>query len=185
MSRIDQSVLPKFTEVLTDRFLLRPLTVCDVTDRYADWLSDQATSQYISAAASKPNLADLRQYVLERSDRADVLFLGIFEKTTWRHIGNIKFEPLCTELGYATMGILIGEADWRGKGAAAEVLSGCAEWLCQHRSIRQIVLGVSRANTAAICAYKKVGFVEEATEFNPPQQPDAVMMIWHLNPLPL
>ena len=114
------------TEILTNRFILRPLGVADVSDRYAGWLSDQATSQYISA---KLNLADLRQYVLEHSARDDVLFLGIFEKGSGLHIGNIKYEPVNTELGYAIMGILIGEPEWRGKGAAGEVLLASAKWL--------------------------------------------------------
>ena len=174
-------VLPVPTEILTDRFVLRPLKVGDVTDRYVGWLMDQPTSQYITAAASKPSLTDLRQYVLDRSARIDVIFLGIFEKNTLLHIGNIKFEPLSSELGYATMGILIGEPGWRGRGVAVEVLLGSVEWLRQYRSIRQIVLCVSRANTAAICAYKKVGFVEEATDFIPLLAPEAVTMVWHLN----
>ncbi|WP_294261468.1 GNAT family N-acetyltransferase [Propionivibrio sp.] len=185
MSRINQLAPAALAEILTDRFVLRPLDVGDVTDRYAGWLGDQATSQYISATASKPDLADLREYVVQRSGREDVLFLGIFEKRSGLHVGNIKFEPLSSELGYATMGILIGESDWRGKGVAAEVLMGSAEWLRQHRNIRQIVLGVSCANTAAICAYKKVGFVEETTEFIPSPLPQTMTMVWHLTPLPL
>ena len=164
-------------EIITNRFVLRPLGVDDVSDRYAGWLSDQATSQYITA---KLNLADLRQYVLERSDREDVLFLGVFEKKTGLHIGNIKYEPVNSELGYAIMGVLIGESDWRGKGVAAEVLLASAEWLRQYRNIRQIVLGVSRANTAAVLAYQKAGFVEELTKFIPNVSAENMTMVWHL-----
>jgi RimJ/RimL family protein N-acetyltransferase len=151
--------------------------VADVSERYAGWLSDQATSQYISA---KLNLADLRQYVLERSDREDVLFLGIFEKETCRHIGNIKYEPVDAELGYAIMGILIGEPNWRAKGVAAEVLLASVEWLRQYRKIKQIVLGVSRVNTAAVRAYQKVGFIEEASRLLPSFAEENMTMVWHL-----
>ena len=62
------------------------------------------------------------------------------------------------------MGILIGEAEWRGKGVATEVLLASAEWLCNNRNIQQIILSVSRSHTAAIRAYKKVGFVQKASE---------------------
>lgn len=164
-------------EIITYRFALKPLGVDDVSDRYAGWLSDQATSQYITA---RFNLADLRQYVLERSDREDVLFLGVFEKETGLHIGNIKYEPVNSELGYAIMGILIGEANWRGKGVAAEVLLASAEWLRQYRNVKQIVLSVSRANKAAILAYQKVGFVEESTGFIPSASEEGITMVWHL-----
>lgn len=175
-------------KIITNRFVLSPLRLDDVSNRYAGWLSDQATSQYISAAASKSNLARLRQYVLEHSGREDVVFLGIFDKITQLHIGNIKYEPVNSELGYTIMGILIGEPDWRGKGVAAEVITASAEWLCQHRNIRQILLGVSRTNTSAIRAYKKVGFVEESTAFIPTVSPEGLTMVWHLGstlPAPL
>lgn len=165
------------TEIFTNRFILRPLGVADVSDRYAGWLSDQSTSQYITA---RLNLADLRQYVLERSDREDVLFLGIFENKTGLHIGNIKYEPVDAELGYAIMGILIGEPDWRSKGVAAEVLLASAEWLSNYRNIKTIVLGVSRANTAAIRAYQKVGFIEETSRFIPSVAAKNMTMVLHL-----
>ena len=110
-------------KIITNRFVLRPLRLDDVSDHYVSWLSDHATSQYINAAAAKPNLVHLRQYVLERSDLEDMMFLGIFDKITELHIGNIKYEPVNSELGYTIMGILIGEPDWRGKGVAAEVIT--------------------------------------------------------------
>lgn len=170
-----------FPEILTNRFILRPLKVDDVSNRYVDWINDQVTSQYISAAASKPSLINLRQYVLDRTGREDVMFLGIFEKTSGLHIGNIKYEPVNSAFGYAIMGILIGNAGWRGKGVAAEVISASAEWLRQCRNIRQIILGVSRTNTAAIRAYKKIGFIEESTVFVPSVSQEGMTMVWHLS----
>ena len=59
-------------------------------------------------------------------------------------IGNIKYEPVNSEIGYAVMGILIGEADLRGKGVAAEVLSESVAWLYRHRNIKQGVKYVFR-----------------------------------------
>lgn len=164
--------------IFTNRFILRPLNVDDVSERYAGWLSDQATSKYISACLS---LADLQQYVYERTSQEDVLFLGIFEKITNLHIGNIKYEPVNSKLRYAIMGILIGEAEWRGKGVASEVLLASAKWLCNNRNIQQIILGVSRSNLAAIRAYRKVGFVNQATEYIPNISTDNLTMVWILN----
>lgn len=164
--------------IFTNRFILRPLNVDDISERYAGWLSDQATSKYISARLS---LADLRQYVYERTSQEDVLFLGIFDKITNLHIGNIKYEPVNSKLRYAIMGILIGEAEWRGKGVASEVLLASAKWLWNNRNIQQIILGVSHSNLAAIRAYRKVGFVNQATEYIPTISRDNMTMVWILN----
>ena len=167
--------------IVTTRFLLRPLEVDDVSDRYAGWLRDREALQYIRAAASQPDLPALRRYVGERIGREDVLFLGIFDRVAGSHLGNIKYEPVDSNLGYAIMGILIGEPDWRGKGVAAEVLAATAQWLLQHRNIRQIVLGVSRSHLPAIRAYRKIGFVEESTPFIPTVSPENLTMVWRLD----
>lgn len=165
------------SEVLSDRFLLKPLAVDDVTERYAGWLNDSATSAYISA---KLDLADLREYVRERTERSDVVFFGIFDRITGLHIGNIKFEPVNAEIGYTIMGILVGDPQWRGKGVASEVLVASAEWLRKYHHIEQIILGVSRSHSAAISAYQKVGFVEESTPVIPVVLPENMTMVWHL-----
>ena len=167
--------------IFTNRFILRPLKVDDVTERYARWLSDQTTSKFISSATL--NLHELRRYVLERCDCDDILFFGIFDKITGLHIGNIKYEPLNSELRFAIMGMLIGEAEWRGKGVAAEVLSASAYWLHQYRNIEQIVLGVSRSNVAAIRAYQKAGFVEQSTVYIPNVSAENSTMVLHLKTL--
>lgn len=167
------------TAIFTDRFSLKPLNVDDVGPRYVGWLSDRATGQFITA---KLDIVGLRQYVLERSGREDVIFLGIFEKDTGLHIGNIKYEPVNSEMGYAIMGILIGEEGWRGKGVAAEVISASAEWLRMHRNIREIILGVDRANLAAVSAYQKLGFIEESSVFVPSVSSEGKTMVWHLCP---
>lgn len=169
------------THILTNRFILRPLNMDDVSNQYLNWLQDRTAQKYISAAASQLDLAGLRKYVMERIGNDDVMFLGIFEKMSGLHIGNIKYEPVNSELGYAIMGILIGEREWRGKGAASEVILASAEWLYQYRCIRQIILGVSRTNIAAIHAYSKAGFVEEKTSFFPNVSSDGLTMVLHLH----
>jgi len=142
----------------TERFILRPLTTADVTPRYLSWLRDEKSNRFIVTASSGHTLDSLKTYIEERIDREDILFLGIFLKDNNLHIGNIKFEPIDRTEGTATMGILIGDPDWRGRGAAAEVLNACAKWLYENRSIARIHLGVDRDNQSAIRAYLKAGF---------------------------
>ena len=88
-------------EIATERFLLRSLTEHDVTERYLSWLRNPDARKFITAAARTEGLSDLKRYVCDRIGRDDVLFLGIFEKTTGLHIGNIKYEPVNSEVGYA------------------------------------------------------------------------------------
>ena len=149
-------------QIKSERFFLRPLTVGDVSSRYVGWLNDPSTSQFI--VGKNTTFSDLERYVSEKCDRTDVIFLGIFELTSGEHLGNIKYELINSHPGYAEMGILIGEADWRGKGVAAEVIASSAAWLRANRNIKTIGLGVDFDNLAGRAAYAKAGFVYSKTE---------------------
>lgn len=163
----------------TARFRLRPLTVDDASERYLGWFL-KSGAERIKASASTRELDDLREYISAREGRPDILFLGIFEAVTGDHIGNIKYEPVDSERGYAVMGIFIGEIDWRGTGVAGEVLSATASWLAANRAIRQILLGVEKDNIAAIRAYEKLGFQIASTPLLQPA-PDCHTMMRDLS----
>jgi len=165
-------------DISTNRFTLKPLNLSDVTQRYADWLNNSSANHYIS---SRLSLNDLKSYVTERSNRDDVLFLGIFNKDDGLHIGNIKYEPVNTQQQYAVMGILIGDSAWRGKGVAGEVILASADWLHKNKGINHIVLGVNKTNTAAIRAYQKIGFIEKSSKYLPDQKIENTTMILDLN----
>lgn len=161
----------------TARFLLRELTLEDVTERYLGWFRDGESARHIASAAATQALSDLTVYVAVRLDREDVLFLGIFDRTTGEHVGNLKYEPVNTAQGYAIMGILIGEPAWRGRGVAAEVLVASARWLREHRGITQIVLGVSVDNARGIRGYQSAGFVIEDSPYMPGPHPEYHTMV--------
>ena len=129
---------------------------------YSLWCNEKGVegfdSDFIEMTALKPDILMLQQYISSKSNLDNILFLGIFNKLNNEHIGNLKFEPINVNEGYAIMGILIGEKLWRGKGVAAEVLTESFKWLKKNKGIKCIVLGVNKKNYAAIRAYAKVGF---------------------------
>jgi RimJ/RimL family protein N-acetyltransferase len=165
-------------EILTDRFLLRPLTEDDISPRYLNWFADSMVKEMISFARKSRELEELRTYVLERQRRPDVLFLGIFHRASKEHIGNLKYEPINQQEKYAIMGILIGEPQWRSKGVASEVLATGNSWMCQHLGIQDILLGVQRKNLAAIRAYEKIGFKETTSPFIHMTPGTTMTMVW-------
>jgi [ribosomal protein S5]-alanine N-acetyltransferase len=164
----------------TRRFFMRELSEQDATQRYLDWFRDPATQTYVSAAAAMATVEDLQRYIAARSGRHDVAFLGIFDKASGTHVGNVKYEPVDTRGGYAIVGILIGDSSYRGKGVAVEVLAASGRWLKEHRGIRQIALGVHRSNTGAIRAYEKVGYRIAPTPYIPSTSDGTVTMVWAL-----
>jgi RimJ/RimL family protein N-acetyltransferase len=166
-----------FATIQTERLTLRELRISDVTQTYLAWLRDPAAQRWIAGADQ--DLSGLREYVHERIGRFDVLFLGIFDRQTGIHIGNIKFEPVSRERALAVMGVLIGDPRWRGQHVFGEALKACAGWLKQHCGIEQISLGVDVSNTAALRAYQKSGFVIQTPEESD-RNPRAIAMLLRL-----
>lgn len=163
----------------TGRFILRELTVADVSERYLEWLSDPEAQKWIVAAAEARRMVDLQDYVAQRVGRADVLFLGIFDKSSGMHLGNIKYEPVLPDQGSAVMGVLVGDPTFRGKGVFAEVFGASAAWLKKERRITRIHLGVERAHQAALRAYINVGFVPDLAS-QASSKPEVLMMVFHV-----
>ena len=167
-------------EILTPRFRLKELRESDVTSRYLGWLADPAAQHFIAAAQQTHELSVLTEYVKQRVNCPDVFFLGIFDQLTGLHVGNVKYEPVDSVKGYAIMGILIGEMEFRGKGVATEVLMASGQWLKHNRAISQIFLGVSVDNQNAIKAYRKAGFIEMDTPHIKNGTPNTITMGWML-----
>lgn len=167
--------------IITPRFTLRPLTPDDATERYSGWFSDEAAVSHIVSASSVRGVAELRAYIEARAGRTDVLFLGIYTRLGNEHIGNIKYEPVNPQEHYAVMGILIGDANWRGRGVAVEVIETSGLWLRDQLGIDEIILGVSRDNQAAIRAFEKIGFRPEPTDKIPPRSDGSLAMVWRLD----
>jgi ribosomal-protein-alanine N-acetyltransferase len=145
-------------EIYLERFILKTLKVHHVTDEYLSWFDDGDTKKYINYKISQCAKDDLKDFVREKDLRNDVLFLGIFDKFTMQHIGNIKYEPINFEEANATMGILLGASDWRGKGVGPESIKGSALWMKENWGITKFFLGVDCENVAAVKAYNKIGF---------------------------
>lgn len=166
--------------IQTERFLLKTLKEEDVSARYLGWLNNEEVRSFITAAKKTSTLSSLRKYVRTNSARPNTLFLGIFGKDNNLHVGNIKYQPVDSQKGYAVMGILIGDPAYRGLGVASEAIKESAFWLKRHRNINQIVLGVHKKNEAAIRAYKKAGFQIAPTPHIPTCSDSALTMVWDL-----
>lgn len=142
----------------TDRLRIRTLHEEDDLQDYLGWMKDQS-NKFILSTNPKMTLEDLNIYVKSKFEDPSALLLGVFELENRLHIGNIKFEPIDLNNNFAVVGILIGNKIFRGKGIAQEVLTqSCIEFI-NVTGISRIILGVDKANLAAIAAYSKCGFI--------------------------
>lgn len=150
-----------------DRVDLRILEAQDATAAYAAWLSNPLVHKYLhSRSTSVPNL---KNYIQAKFESENALLFGIFvpssqnrsgDSATPRlhHIGNIKLEPIDFGCNIATMGLLIGDSDYWGKGFGTESLMLVTDFAFKDLGMKAVELGVSVENTAAVRLYEKCGY---------------------------
>ena len=126
------------------------------TPEYCDWLNDPEVNKYLETKES--TIDELKQYIKDKNENPNCLFLGIFLKENNKHIGNIKLEPIEFDDKMATMGILIGGKDYWGKGIGTEATKLLVNYAFNSLHLKEINLGVISENKAAIKVYKKAGF---------------------------
>jgi ribosomal-protein-alanine N-acetyltransferase len=150
----------KSSILYSERLILLPLGLNHHSKTYVNWMNNSQVNKYLESGGDY-TLEKLFDY-LKLVEISNIHFWGIHLKSSNKHIGNIKIDPINKKNRYAEFGMLIGDTEEWGKGYAKEA-SICVINYCfsEALGLRKINLGVSSNNIAAIQLYKKIGFVEE------------------------
>lgn len=146
------------------QIFLRPLREEDATTEYLSWLNDPEVTKYIATKSS--TLDELQSYIRERRKDRSCVFWGIFADSQKKHIGNIKLYDINSTRGEATIGILIGNKNYWGKGIAKESIRLVIDYAFQTLNLSRISLIVASENRAAVKAYVRNQFRVERVEKN-------------------
>jgi ribosomal-protein-alanine N-acetyltransferase len=134
---------------------------------YLSWLSNHESNPFILATSEKWNSKKLKSFIQAQNDSKDTALIGIFDQSTRRHVGNIKYENVYLGSLTCSFGILIGESDYRGRGIGAAVISETMKHFSVQFNISEFSLGVDKDNGRAIKTYSNLGFkVTEHSENN-------------------
>jgi len=138
------------------RIFLKTLDQNQATKEYCGWLNDAEVNKYLETRET--TIAKLKQYIKEKNENPKCLFFGIFFKENNKHIGNIKLEPIDFKNKKATIGILIGDKNYWGRGIGTEAIKVLVDYGFKNLNLKEINLGVISENKPALNLYKKVGF---------------------------
>lgn len=144
------------TTIYGDRIDLKILEEEDASEEYCGWLNDAEVTKYLET--KKATLSEIQKYIHDKLESEKSLFFGIFWKENNQLIGTIKLEPIDFEQGFATMGIMIGNKNYWGRGIATEALRMITEYVFKELGLPEVNLGVVSENKAAIRAYEKCGY---------------------------
>ena len=101
----------------------------------------------------------------------DAIWFTIYEAGTWRPVGSTDLFEVDYRHGTCAFGLLIGEADARGKGYGTEVTRLMLDYAFTALGMHNVRLDVDEFNLAGRTAYERAGFKEigrqrEATWLN-------------------
>jgi ribosomal-protein-alanine N-acetyltransferase len=143
----------------TERLILVPLTMEHSSEEYLNWLNDPEVYKFLETRGNQ-NMEMLKDFI-ENQIKNNVAIWAITLKSTGKHIGNIKIDPINFKHGFGEYGILMGEKNEWGKGYAKEASIGVIDYFFNEINLRKITLGVVKQNTQAVELYEKLGFVIE------------------------
>jgi len=143
------------------RIYLRPLDPADATEAYLGWLNDPEVTRYLETGAFPTTRPELERYCADLAGQRQQIMLAIVERQSDRHIGNVKLGPIDWIHRRGTLGILVGERDFWGKGAGSEATRLLVEHAFARLDLRRVDLGVHADHAAAIRVYERIGFKVE------------------------
>jgi len=141
---------------------LDPATVAICEGPYHGWMQDPEVLRYLEARFADRTREGLRAFVeaCRRSPAQHLFAIRLVEDG--RHIGNIKLQ-VDPHHGRGDVGILVGEPTLRGRGIGTAAIRAMCEYAFRTLDLAKMTAGCYAPNVASIAAFRRVGFVVEAT----------------------
>ena len=146
-----------FKKIKGERIYLSPMNKEDV-EIYTKWLNDYDVSGYLGNYTQTISLISEQKYLENTALNEHNFAIVAYDDDTL--LGNIGFNEIDNISQRATVGLFIGEAEYRGKGYGAEALRLILDYGFKALNFRNIMLMVHSDNERGIACYKKVGFTE-------------------------
>lgn len=143
----------------TERFKLRSLKTSDASQRYLNWIADEASMAPLNMPARELSRPELATYISAFDNRLRYL-IGMFDKETDTHFGFFQVE-IAPQHALAKLSFLIGEQEYRGIGALRECAVALITHLFEARDIEKISARVTIGNDASRMNFEKMGFRNE------------------------
>lgn len=146
-----------FKKLIGDRIYLSPRSIEDA-EIFTKWLNDFETADYIGRSANVSTLSEEREY-LEKNANPEATFVIVTLQED-KMIGTVSLEKINHINRRATLGIFIGDKDYRNNGYGTEAIRLILEYGFKYLNLNNITLQLMEFNERALACYKKCGFKE-------------------------
>lgn len=156
---MEQQETPPIVNIVGTLIALGPIRQ-DLVPTYTRWMNDFAMLRTLGVGP-QPMTLEREQGWYDGASKADNTYsFTIYERATWTPIGNTSLMDVDWRNRTAEFGILIGEADARGKGYGTEAARLMLDYAFTALGLHSLHLRVHEYNLAGVRAYEKAGFTQ-------------------------
>jgi len=145
--------------IVGEKIALGPLRR-DLIPLHARWTNDFQVQRTFGDTPLPRTIDRVTAWFDTAATARDAMWFTIYEKATWRPIGSTDLFEIDERHGTCTFGLLIGEADARGKGYGTEVARSMLDFAFTALGLHNVRLEVDEFNLAGRTAYERAGFKE-------------------------
>lgn len=144
-----------------EQIYLKELQQADVTEEYVQWLNDPNINQFLESRHQIQTIQSCQSFISNLLSQGDSCFWGVYCKQNDKHIGNIKLDPINGLYHRGTIGLLIGNKNYWGKGIATEAIQLVSNFAFQELALHKLDAGCYASNKGSEKAFIKAGFQVE------------------------
>jgi [ribosomal protein S5]-alanine N-acetyltransferase len=143
---------------VSERVVLRLVTLEDCTERYVGWLQDPQVNRYLETRWAPQTLDSVREFVARAMVSDDNFLFAILERASSVHVGNIKVGPIHARHAYADVSYFIGDRGSWGKGLATDAIRLASQIGFQRLGLHRLQAGLYAGNLGSARALEKAGY---------------------------
>ena len=142
----------------SDTFYLRNISLDDCNENYLSWMNDYEVNKYLESRFTNHSIDSLKDFVNSMNNSESNVLFAIIDKSSDKHIRNIKLGNIHPIHKYADIGLIIGDKNYWGKGIATKSINLVSEYAFNNLNLRKVLAGVYEENIGSIRAFEKCGF---------------------------
>lgn len=135
---------------------LRAIVPEDADGDYFDWLQQPEVVAGLSSQKLPISRDSLQTQIRAGLDRPDIAWFGICAAADGRLIGTVRLSAINWIDRTAAVGIMIGDRDARGRGAAKEALELVIAYAFDTLNLQRVYAGVASNNASSIALFQSV-----------------------------
>ena len=146
-----------FKKLIGERIYLSPRNNEEI-EKFTQWLNDFQTTDYLGRSSYIITLESEKQYFEETIDKNYNFFIVTLDDD--KLIGTVGLEKFDAINRTATLGIFIGDKEYRSQGYGTEAIKLILDYGFNYLNLNNIKLDLMSFNERALKCYKKCGFKE-------------------------